>query len=616
MRRAVVVLLGTFLARPVDAQQKLTPRPAIGANVTPIVTANQTFAINENSGNTTVVGNTAFVLVDRAKGVAVPYIDKQLGEISDQLQAGNLEAASRLRYVMLGGLVIAGLMGFLVAISLAARRRQEQLVLAARQQTQDILRTVKEGLFLLDEELIIGGAHSAALCDLFERQDIAGLSFEQLLRDIVPERTLATAMKFVKVLWSERTKENLVKSINPLGEVEVHIEAPGGGQETRFLEFDFHRVRTAGRITHVLVSVSDISARVALSKELKGAQEKSQAQLDTLVSIMHVDPNQLASFLDDSDAAMKMVNMVLKEPAREEAAFRKKLDTIFRQVHAVKGESAGLGLASIESRAHSFEDDLRALREKPALSGSEFLPLVLKLDDLFTHLQSTRDLVARLSRLRVSVDVPEAPEMGEGTDVIDTTQSVNGLQGTISQVAQRVASDQGKEVHVECVGLGLLPGEYRRVVKDIAVQAVRNSMVHGIEAPAVRQGAGKSAHGTIHIEVQDLGASGYKITLEDDGQGLSTDRIKQAAVHKGFITQEQADAMESRQVLGLLFRAGFTTVDQATKDAGRGVGMNLMADLVQQCGGKLGVATAPGKFTRFTIMLPGAPAAAGITEVA
>ena len=419
----------------------------------------------------------------------VPFLDKELSEISAALQARNLDAAAKLRYVMVAGLGIAALMGFLVSISLAARRRQEELVRAARQQTQDILRTVKEGLFLLDENLQIGGAHSAALSGLFQREDIAGLTFEQLLQDIVPEKTLTTAKKFVKVLWSERTKENLVRSINPLGEVEVQIESPGGGgRETRYLEFDFHRVRTLGKISHVLVSVSDISARVALSHELKSAQEKSQAQLDTLVGILHVEPNQLASFLDDSDAAMKMINVVLKEPAREEAMFRKKLDTIFRQVHAVKGEAAGLGLSSIESRAHSFEDDLRALREKSGLSGNEFLPLVLKLDDLFTHLQSIRDLVGRLSRLRVTAEAPEVAEMGEGTDVIDNTGSVSGLQGTITQVAQRLASELGKEVHVECVGLGALPADYRRMVKDIAVQAVRNSLVHGIESAQSQTG--------------------------------------------------------------------------------------------------------------------------------
>src|SRR3979490_3279709 len=97
---------------------------------------------------------------------------------------------------------------------------------------------------------------------------------------------------------------------------------------------------------------------------------------------------------------MKMINAVLREPTREEGVFRKKLDTLFRQVHSVKGEAAALGLSSIESRAHAFEDDLKSLREKPSLSGNDFLPLVIKLDDLLTHLQSVSDLVSRLSRLQ------------------------------------------------------------------------------------------------------------------------------------------------------------------------------------------------------------------------
>jgi len=58
-------------------------------------------------------------------------------------------------------------------------------------------------------------------------------------------------------------------------------------------------------------------------------------------------------------------------------------------------------MSSIESRAHAFEEDLKALRDKPSLSGNDFLPLVIKLDDLLTHLQSVSDLVSRLSRLQI-----------------------------------------------------------------------------------------------------------------------------------------------------------------------------------------------------------------------
>src|SRR5580765_504681 len=225
---------------------------------------------------------------------------------------------------------------------------------------------------------------------------------------------MTTALKFVKILWSERTNEKLVKTINPLGEVEVHLDNGSGKFDTRYLQFDFHRVRVDGEMTQVLVSVSDVSARVDLARELQTSQSQAQGQVDTLLGILHIDPAQLSSFLNDSNAAMKMINAVLREPTREEGVFRKKLDTLFRQVHSVKGEAAALGLSSIESRAHAFEEDLKSLKERPGLSGNDFLPLVIKLDDLLTHLQSVGELVSRLSRLQpATIEVQHAT-----TDVI------------------------------------------------------------------------------------------------------------------------------------------------------------------------------------------------------
>jgi two-component system, chemotaxis family, sensor kinase CheA len=537
---------------------------------------------------------------------AAMTLDREFAAVSGLLEASNSIAANQLRGVMIVGLMIAIVLVVFLSILITARRKQEAIVRQARQQTEDILRTVKEGLFLLDENSRIGSAHSAALGDLFQRDRVAGLGFDELLRDIVPEKTLNTAMKFVKVLWSERTKENLVKSINPLGEVEVHFEKRTGGRETRYLEFDFHRVRVDGRIRQVLVSVSDVSARVALASELRDSQEKAQSQLDTLLGILHVDPNHLASFLDDSDAAMKMVNSVLREPARAESAFRKKLDTIFRQVHGVKGEASALGLSSIETRAHAFEDDLKALKEKPDLSGNDFLPLVVKLDDLFTHMQSIRDLVARLSRLRVSVKdaAQRGPAPATPSDPHEVTQSTHESVVMLEQLAANVARDNGKEMALTCIGFDIVPDRYRRLVKDVAVQVVRNAIVHGIEQPIARIAAGKPERGAVRLEFLDLGESGYKLVMEDDGQGLSTEKIRNAAIKKGFVSAQQAQAMDARQTLALLFRPGFSTIDETTKDAGRGVGMNLVAELVQQAGGKVGIATTIGRFTRFTVLLP------------
>jgi len=548
----------------------------------------------------------------RASRHAMPLLDNELNAIVSELQTNSAHSATQLRLVMLTGLLIAVGLVSVVTVLVLARRRQDSSLREARAQTSDILRTVKDGLFLLDEKLIIGASYSAALETLFQRNDFAGLHFEALLKDIVSEKTLATAIKFVGVLWSERTKENLVKSINPLGEVEVNFDA-GGKLATRYLQFEFHRVRVDGKISQVLVSVSDVSARVDLARELQASQSQAQAQVDTLLGILHVDPAQLAAFLNDSNAAMKMINAVLREPAREESAFRKKLDTLFRQVHSVKGEAAALGLSSIEGRAHSFEDDLKSLREKADLSGNDFLPLVIKLDDLLTHLQSVGDLVSRLSRLHVAAGRDSEPHTDTAVIEDGTMDPVpvdlfapepSTVAAMLQQLTQRVASENDKSATLQCSGFDTVPDEYRRIVKDISVQAVRNAIVHGIEPAAARTAAGKPAHGVLKLIFQDHGDTGYKLIAEDDGQGLSIERIKEAATKKGFITPEKAATLDAKQVFALLFQPGFSTVETATKDAGRGVGMNLMAGLMQQVGGKVSVATMPGKFTRLTMSLP------------
>src|SRR5271156_2932175 len=403
----------------------------------------------------------------------LPALDSELNAIAGELQTTNLRSATQLRLVMLSGMFIAVALVVLVTVLLSARQRQDSSLRQARQQTADILRTVKDGLFLLDANLVIGAAYSGALETLFQRKDFSGLAFENLLKNIVSERTLATALKFVKILWAERTNEKLVKTINPLGEVEVHLDGGSGKFDTRYLQFEFHRVRVDGEMTQVLVSVSDVSARVDLANELQASQSQAQGQVDTLLGILHIDPGQLSSFLTDSNAAMKMITAGLREPTREEGVFRKKLDTLFRQVHSVKGEAAALGLSSIETRAHAFEEDLKSLREKPALSGNDFLPLVIKLDDLLTHLQSVSDLVSRLSRLQIAqhdvahtstavldAEKPkpvEAERPAEATQKVSDARLDSGVTATLQQLTAKVARENNKEAVLHCTGFDAVP---------------------------------------------------------------------------------------------------------------------------------------------------------------
>jgi two-component system chemotaxis sensor kinase CheA len=329
-------------------------------------------------------------------------LQTQLGAVATRLQVEASTGANRLRVLLSAGVIAALVLAVAAAWFQLTRGRSERVAKEAQEQTRDILSTVKEGFFLLDADYKIGSVWSDALTRMFGRSDFSGLAFEELLKKLVPPATLATATKYIKLLWGERANESLMKSINPLGQLEIHVETATGQREARYLQFDFHRVTGPKGVKHVLASVSDITASVLLAKELQESQENANQQVDMLLGVMHVDPVQLMSFLDATETGLQLVNAILKEPARSDNEFRKKIDGLFREMHSIKGEASALNLMSVAHRTHALEDMVSELKKKPDLSGNDFLPIVLKLDELLAHLRSVRELGTRLSSLRDS----------------------------------------------------------------------------------------------------------------------------------------------------------------------------------------------------------------------
>ncbi len=125
-----------------------------------------------NEGGRALMGEVNAAV--RAARHHMPAIDAELAAIGSQLQAQNAHSALQLRIVMLAGLLIATVLVLAVTMLLGARARQSHSLREARQQTEDILRTVKDGLFLLDRNMAIGPTYSAALEKLFQRKDFAG----------------------------------------------------------------------------------------------------------------------------------------------------------------------------------------------------------------------------------------------------------------------------------------------------------------------------------------------------------------------------------------------------------------------------------------------------------
>src|SRR5262249_52223014 len=200
---------------------------------------------------------------------------------------------------------------------------------------------------------------------------------------------------------------------------------------------------------------------------------------------------------------------------------------------------------------------------------------------------------------------PKAKAPAQAQPAAAVARSADDMSPTLHAMAERLAHDHHKRFKLTIAGLADVPRSYVDTVKDCVIQMLRNAAVHGIEPSEVRRAQTKGEIGVVKVEFKKAG-DGYELVFEDDGAGISPDQLKAAAVRKQIITSDEAAGMDTRAAMALIFRPGFSTQEEVSMDAGRGVGMDVVARSVYALGGKIGVSTNPGKFTRFKIVLPAA----------
>ena len=181
--------------------------------------------------------------------------------------------------------------------------------------------------------------------------------------------------------------------------------------------------------------------------------------------------------------------------------------------------------------------------------------------------------------------------------------SFSTLLPRFRRVVRNAARELGSKVELDVQLAG--EGEIDRNVLDRMTGPIehllRNSVSHGIERPDERRALGKSETGRILIDV-GREATELVIRVSDDGRGLDLARIRERAEARGLIDPDAT--LDDRAIGELIFASGLTTVDQVSELAGRGIGMDVVADTVRQIGGSVLVDTDPGQGTCFTIRIP------------
>ncbi|WP_048151478.1 chemotaxis protein CheA [Palaeococcus ferrophilus] len=172
------------------------------------------------------------------------------------------------------------------------------------------------------------------------------------------------------------------------------------------------------------------------------------------------------------------------------------------------------------------------------------------------------------------------------------------------RMVRNLARKEGKEVEFIMKGKEI---EVDRTILDklgdVLVHLLRNAIDHGIEPPEEREKLGKPRAGKLEL-IAKRERSHVVIVVRDDGKGIDPEKVKKKAIEKGLITPEQAAEMGDEEAINLIFMPGFSTAEKVTDVSGRGVGMDVVQDVIKALNGSISVKTEVGKGTTFTLKLP------------
>ena len=366
--------------------------------------------------------------------------------------------------------------------------------------------------------------------------------------------------------------------------------------------------------------VSEIAAVFDPGKAVSASSDARIMAFTDAISLMNLQPpltpDDVAEPIATTSEAEKIEPLALTAPATETPA-----DRMVR----VNADSLNrlLGLAGeklMEARSRQpFNDGLLHLKriQNDLNRGLSGLQSLLKM-----HVQSetigaemtklfdmSRQSQERIGQVLIELDAYDRRTMDLAHRLYDETLACRmrpfeeGVR-RFDRLVRDLGHELGKQVRLEIVG------PRTSVDRDILEQIdaplshlLRNAVDHGIEPPAIRRAAGKRNEGTVRIEARH--SAGFLLILvEDDGAGIDLVQLRAVIIARGMVSAETANALSEAEILEFLFLPGFSMRDQVTEISGRGVGLDIVKDMVKQVHGLVRVTTMHGRFTRFQLQLP------------
>jgi two-component system chemotaxis sensor kinase CheA len=464
---------------------------------------------------------------------------------------------------------------------------QDLTSLAERDEIAVMKDSLRIGLFFMDRNYIIQDHYSRFLEELLVKEELQGKSFIDLLSASLNHSELNSVRDYFDMLFDRVFDQTTLEDINPLTKL-YYVNAETG--DKKIFHCTFTTIdRGTGEIS-ALVSLYDITVETELQQRIVEEEAKRQEEMATLFELFKVEQDVFSDFMEDAEHEFTNINKILRNEA---IATHDILVMVYQSVHAIKSNAVIVGLETFGNKLHTIESGIKKLREQEAVSFDEMFALTLELEKLFKERDKFEETIQKIRSFK------------SGSSNSHKRGSAVMVESFV-KAASKAAEDNGKKVQfvVDDMDSEAIERGPRRIMKDVLMQLVRNSVVHGIEAPGERLARGKNETGKIRLSIKLTGEI-IQVKLGDDGNGLDFGKIAEKALHANLIKKE--DLKNKEMLLKAIFSPGFSTAETEGVHAGRGIGLNLVRDRVREAKGSIKVQTESGKGTVFIILFPAGP---------
>ena len=357
------------------------------------------------------------------------------------------------------------------------------------------------------------------------------------------------------------------QAVEDFGEVVVYRPTPHDIEDEKFeLDFSFFLIASESldKIVPAVKAVSEITS--VLAEELQPEQFEQKAEKEEQQKQETNEPVPVQQAELQQRAQPAAVKKAVKKPvtSRTVRVDIEKLDALMNQVSELI--IAKNGLTSISStEGGNFES--QAFHEQ-----------IEYLERITTNLHES---VMQVRMVPIESVVNKYPRM------------IRDLSRKLDKKMELFMSGEDTELDRTVVDQ----------IGDPLQHLLRNSADHGLETAEVRRERGKPETGAIYLNAFQEG-NNVIIEVSDDGNGIDTEKVKEKAIQRGVITPEQAEIMDQKEIINLLFMPSFSMAKKITDISGRGVGLDVVRSNIEALGGDVEVTSKLGEGSKFTVRLP------------